>query len=376
MIGRLLGSQSFVGLGLISYSAYLWHQPLFAFARNRNFEEPNNFVLSALALITIALAYLSWKYVETPFRSKHRFTRKQVFSFGAVSSTCIIALGLAGSISKGFRDLKMTDEVISVLSSAKPSPRRKDCHMGEADYRKVSDACEYQEGVLKWATFGDSHTVELAYALSGYLKEHGEKLKHFSFSGCAPFFGRNVEGNDRLCSDWTNKAVKYIVENKNIENVVVSYRINAALFGGHEGKYPNFPNEHSEKEMEDIWHSYINVVRYFSEHGKNVTLVLQAPELPKPIEFMVMKTRNPSESVEGVSKDWWSKRNSYVTSRINEIPKGVTVINPSLILCDDLRCFASRNGTAYYFDDDHLSIEGAKLVAKEIVKIFFKAKPS
>jgi peptidoglycan/LPS O-acetylase OafA/YrhL len=38
--GRLLGNQVLVGIGLISYSAYLWHQPLFAFARHRNIEEP------------------------------------------------------------------------------------------------------------------------------------------------------------------------------------------------------------------------------------------------------------------------------------------------------------------------------------------------
>lgn len=45
-VGRLLGSKALVAIGLISYSAYLWHQPLFAFARLRNLDTPSNWLLT------------------------------------------------------------------------------------------------------------------------------------------------------------------------------------------------------------------------------------------------------------------------------------------------------------------------------------------
>ena len=67
IVGKLLGSKVFVGIGLISYSAYLWHQPLFSFAKHRSFGAPSQTLLIALSIASLTLAYFSWKYVETPF---------------------------------------------------------------------------------------------------------------------------------------------------------------------------------------------------------------------------------------------------------------------------------------------------------------------
>jgi len=66
--GGLLSKPIFVGIGLISYSAYLWHQPLFAFARLRSIDEPSRLLMTALGGVSLILAYLSWRFVERPFR--------------------------------------------------------------------------------------------------------------------------------------------------------------------------------------------------------------------------------------------------------------------------------------------------------------------
>ena len=57
--GKLLGSKIFVGIGLISYSAYLWHQPLFAFARHRSLQEPGFLLLAALSILTYCWHFLA-----------------------------------------------------------------------------------------------------------------------------------------------------------------------------------------------------------------------------------------------------------------------------------------------------------------------------
>lgn len=101
-VGKLLGSRIFVSIGLISYSAYLWHQPLLAFARHRAFEGLSEPWALAMVALTLVLAYVSWRFVEQPFRSKQQFSRRQIFSISAVGMALFIAMGTAGSVTEGF----------------------------------------------------------------------------------------------------------------------------------------------------------------------------------------------------------------------------------------------------------------------------------
>lgn len=100
--GRLLGSGPLVGMGLISYSAYLWHQPLFAFARHERGEEPGAALLLWLTLVTVVLAYVSWRWVEQPFRRPGTIGRRTVFSFALAGSAVFAALGQVGVANEGF----------------------------------------------------------------------------------------------------------------------------------------------------------------------------------------------------------------------------------------------------------------------------------
>ena len=72
IVAKLLSNEALVKLGLISYSAYLWHHPIFAFARIRLIEQPPNIVMFALMLLSFGLASFSWRFVEQPFRNKKK----------------------------------------------------------------------------------------------------------------------------------------------------------------------------------------------------------------------------------------------------------------------------------------------------------------
>ncbi len=100
-VGRVLGAKAFVGIGLISYSAYLWHQPLFAFARHRSLGEVSEAVFILLAIAALILAYVSWRFVEVPFRDKRTFTRKQIATLAISFSTIFVAIGLVGHFTNG-----------------------------------------------------------------------------------------------------------------------------------------------------------------------------------------------------------------------------------------------------------------------------------
>lgn len=67
---RLLSAPMMVWTGKLSYSAYLWHFPLFAFHRIR-FGEVELPAAGAIVLLTFALAALTWRFVEQPFRNRN-----------------------------------------------------------------------------------------------------------------------------------------------------------------------------------------------------------------------------------------------------------------------------------------------------------------
>lgn len=103
MIGRLLSTKPLVTIGLISYSAYLWHQPIFAFARHLFFSEPGYLVFLCLTILVFLLSYLTWKFVERPFRNKNTFGRKEIFIFAIAGSLAFILVGAIGHLNNGFK---------------------------------------------------------------------------------------------------------------------------------------------------------------------------------------------------------------------------------------------------------------------------------
>jgi peptidoglycan/LPS O-acetylase OafA/YrhL len=102
LVGKLLATPILVGVGLISYSAYLWHQPLFAFARIRDEDALSLPLAFALALAAIALAYVSWRYVEKPFRNRARFGRTAVFAAAGFMTLLFLLIGVIGYSTNGF----------------------------------------------------------------------------------------------------------------------------------------------------------------------------------------------------------------------------------------------------------------------------------
>ena len=76
LVKKLMSNPVFVSIGLISYSPYLYHQPIFAF--NKLEISTNGFINSLLIFICLILAILSWKFIENPFRDNKKLTTKAV----------------------------------------------------------------------------------------------------------------------------------------------------------------------------------------------------------------------------------------------------------------------------------------------------------
>jgi hypothetical protein len=126
--------------------------------------------------------------------------------------------------------------------------------------------------------------------------------------------------------------------------------------------------QRSEAERRAAWSSYLRILQALAASGKNVVLVLQAPELPDVMESLIYDPTAPATALPGLSRHWWGARNAYVRERLHEIPAGVVVVDPADSFCDATVCYAARGNVSYYFDDDHMSVAGAAVIAGEILR--------
>jgi peptidoglycan/LPS O-acetylase OafA/YrhL len=214
LVGKVLGAKFLVLIGLISYSAYLWHQPIFAFARHQSLIEPEKLLFLALIVLTFLLAYLSWKYVEKPFRNRNILSRKFIFSFSIIGSLIFIVVGLAGHITNGFYNRYTGNQKVLLdyhKYDRKEAYREGSCFLEpDQKYSDFKDECfspdERRDSIILW---GDSHSAALSYG----LKKNLPNMTQLTASGCTPLIGYNPITRPH-CMDINNWVLRKIEQLK------------------------------------------------------------------------------------------------------------------------------------------------------------------
>lgn len=108
----VLGNRVTVFIGLLSYSLYLWHQPIFAFLRAYSDQRPSSISFLALIPIVFLLSYITWKFVESPFRNKSVIGRNLVFSYSVLGTVVFVAIGFYLNKSYGMASRVFFDGVV------------------------------------------------------------------------------------------------------------------------------------------------------------------------------------------------------------------------------------------------------------------------
>lgn len=364
LAGRILESRLMVGLGLVSYSAYLWHQPVFAFARMRLDGAPSAPVMAGLCLLVLGLAVLSWRFVEQPFRRGPVLGlagRRGILTTAAAASAGLIALGLTGHARAGFPERFPVEGLrLAYLESAQPSPTRASCHRYESHGPMPAESCRFGPGAARLAVFGDSHAVELAAALNA----RGRGLRQFTVSGCPPRRAR-AESPEDACALWTEAALAEIRADPQIREIVVSYRLPYYLSGDHAAVYPHQPELKSAEERARIFADLNSVLEELQGEGRRVIYVEPIPEAPVSLERLAYRPNGGAAALEGVPAAWWRTRVAAFREGFHP-PEGVARVDPAEGFCGPSRCFAGKNGEAWYFDDDHPSLAGAARIAARL----------
>lgn len=91
-----------VFLGVVSYSFYLWHQPIFAFLRLGRLQEPSQAEFLLGSVIAFGLAVLTWHFVEKPFRSPTKTARSVLWGFVGIGMALPAIVGVALHIGNGY----------------------------------------------------------------------------------------------------------------------------------------------------------------------------------------------------------------------------------------------------------------------------------
>ena len=184
---RFLSNRFVVGAGLISYSAYLWHFPIFVFARHVELSEPSAPVMFALTALSIVLAYFSWRFVEAPFRAQGGLSRRFVFGSAGALSAIYILLGTVIYYSDGF-DSRWSVEKREMLSYLK-YPFQKIYREGtcflqpQSTAEQFSDECRSAQNHRATLVWGDSHAAALSYGVRSQI----DNVAQYTAAACPPF---------------------------------------------------------------------------------------------------------------------------------------------------------------------------------------------
>lgn len=384
-VGKLLSLPVFVGIGLVSYSAYLWHHPLFAFARIYSVNEPTALLYGVLIIFSLLLAFLSWRYVEQPFRKKDRFSRWQIFSFSIGGGLFFIIIGLAGYFTPLF------ERNMSALQKAIYSEKGNIQSFHTVDGRKCSDQNQCSIGVQgkepSILLIGDSHAGHLIHHLDRVLIEKNKAgrtmsdtdiyLNHFP-----DFYPKNNEFNDALV------VRKEAIFSDNIETVILSgrytLRILRSEFDNQEGgveklKTASDYHGYSVAQQAEVKKQIRKGIVDILNAGKKVILVYPIPEVGWDVPsvhlklYEIMNHDQFKENIQSlVTTDYavYKERNKQTIKLFDSIQhKNLYRVYPNHIFCDTYlknRCVTASQDRLYYVDDDHLSLTGSELIVQRI----------
>ena len=200
-------------------------------------------------------------------------------------------------------------------------------------------------------------------------------MLHLTFSGCPPALLFEVKQPG--CSSWIRESVEYLEKESAIKNVLLGFRYSGFLFGGQLHAYPDVPDINPKSKFSNpvpagdlrelYWNSFFEIVSRLRRAGKQVYLLYPLPELPMHIEkaaypFSLFQRDSTLDLTETVSAAYYMQRNEFILPRLDSLSfgEGLYPIKPLEILCSDSFCPAVIANQALYFDDNHLSVAGAR----------------
>ncbi|MDB9973486.1 acyltransferase [Gammaproteobacteria bacterium] len=393
IIYKVLSLRLFVGIGLVSYSTYLWHQPLLAFGRHGTLDNLSDFVIISVCIASIFFGWFSWRYVEKPFRQKNVLNRKSIFSFSIIGICLFSAIGLSiisfnGSMSR-IPIEKFHSDYIDITGKHLTELQNDQCNI--SGVKSLPTLCKVGNTDAKplLALIGDSHAYTLKGALEKLFKLNNSSFMQFTKNGCPPSINI-IASEEKNCRKYMDYVLTEI-ENSNINTVILAARWGFYItdetydnqIGGleiaREVKYSTLKvpfDADINIRREAILNSYYKFIEKLHILGKRVIIVGPIPEHGWSVPERIAKRYLLSGEIymEPISLGFYDERFKEISDLFDKTQlMSVQLIDTRNIFCGNgISCtsFDTVNG-ALYFDDDHLSKNGARLVVDDISKLLF-----
>ena len=386
IFNKLLSTKIFVGTGLISYSLYLWHYPIFAFGRITEITSGNLTKKIILGLIILILSIFSYFIIEKPFRNRKYSTNKILFFLATASIVSIFFYSIV-IINDGFKN--RMPKILQNVTIEETHKKIKNIENEEC--LGLKEGCIFNsQSDKKIYIIGDSHAASLAYDLKKRFIDSDYQFITFMLGDCGFFPGFNLtelKSNkiDRNCnSDYFKKLKNELLANK--ESIIIFTSRLPLYLENKEFDSKNVQNGKKWKKIyvsnnksETLKESFNKTINKLSKNNK-ILLVYPIPEfdinIPKKLFNRYLRGELDFKNVKkdnfiSISYNIYKSRTKSSFELLDSYKhKNILRVYPHKLFCNKNlkdRCISHDANNIYYYDNNHLSIKGAEMVNNLII---------
>jgi peptidoglycan/LPS O-acetylase OafA/YrhL len=382
-----LENRVLVFIGLISYSLYLWHWPLFVFMRLRFAQtELSPGQVAAGTLLSFCISVLSWHFIERPFRQREAFSRGSIFRYSAAA--VLLSLSIAGAVRlfDGIPD-RVAPQALAFEEASKDidpfgarcSGRVDDpsCHFGSDDSAPVS-----------FVLWGDSHAAAFRPALEEAMKGSGRRgTLAWLDGGCPPLLGsrRVNELGAEECRAFRERVVAFLTDT---DNSIKTVFLSARWLSYATGVIPEADDSHvyliEDDQSEELGpeenrrvfnRSLQGTIDHLRAAHKAVVIVGGVPEVGWDVPtILALSAQHQVGLPQPRSRSETEEKYAFVDRVLSEMAEqdGVTYVPVWSLLCPE-HCLIIEDNQAIYSDAHHLSLYGARRFLGPALKKTFEA---
>ncbi len=392
-VQQILSSSIPVYIGKLSYSLYLWHWPLYVIYAYISPEGLSALDIVMIAAATFAASYLSYRYIETPFRhGKFAWSNKMlpVFSTTAVFSFAAMAGGFYLHKTNGMPQRLNAETAAFASAGGDLFGDLSGCVLEDNDilpgigFCPIGDPLNADSYTLIW---GDSHGGAYKRGYESLIDSNTHHALLAWTGGCPAVFGleKDESVSSKLIDDQCpvrNNAIRTLLnEDKRINAVVIvgrwSYYIHGEGIGvDSHNKIALWPEGTDQNTVDDqgrvFIDSFISTLEALKNMGKKVFVVEQPPEYERYVgRKIAINLMKGSEEVQTKLETLTVQPYANVIQRQGpmqlalahaEKKQLVTTLKTHQFFCKDDICSLMREGAPTYFDNNHVSSFGAEQI--------------
>ena len=348
-----------VGVGLISYSLYLWHWPVIVFAKYYLVGELGAPVIAALFGVMVLAAWASWRFVEKPFRTKE-FPVRRLYWITGIWAAMLALAGLALVRFDGLPSRLPAN--VGVINAAIGSHYR--CPIARTTSYDGVRSCWFGDGdvgaggpaAADTLLLGNSHAQMYAPAVIEREAARGRSVLMIPANGCAPLTGINIRPG---CIAIAEANIDAAVNHPAADEVVIAFAWHVApdlVFA--DGSKPARPQEALVSGLD-------KTIERLRASGKRVTVIGPIATPGYDFPSVVGRARAFGREVDSPLAipfaDFQDEFGAYLAAYRGRA--GVTLLEPHRAQCDASQCNFMANGKSLFADKTHVSADGLVVFA-------------